>query len=206
MHLIVMAALVLAPGWYLPRTSIGPLWTSEDANADTQDQARYYAAVTEEALYAQPDILRRALGALKPGTPRSEEMYFVGVAGYAAEDVFQKEVDVIRRLFEERFGTRGRSISLVNNPATTLRAPIASCHQPENERFGKSASDERDEDVLFLYLTSHGFEDHRFALSFWPLRLRDLDPLTLRQMLDAAVSAGASSWCPPATRADSSRL
>jgi hypothetical protein len=44
----------------------------------------------------------------------------------------------------------------------------------------------RDQDVLFLYLTSHGSEDHHFALSFWPLHLRDLDPPALRQMLDAA--------------------
>jgi hypothetical protein len=44
----------------------------------------------------------------------------------------------------------------------------------------------RDEDVLFLYLTSHGSEDHRFSLSFWPLHLSDLDPPSLKAMLDAA--------------------
>jgi hypothetical protein len=44
----------------------------------------------------------------------------------------------------------------------------------------------RDEDVLFLYLTSHGSDDYRFALEFWPLRLRDLDAASLRGMLDRA--------------------
>jgi hypothetical protein len=44
----------------------------------------------------------------------------------------------------------------------------------------------RDQDVLFLYLTSHGSEDHRFTLEFRPLRLRDLDPTALREMLDAS--------------------
>ena len=41
-----------------------------------------------------------------------------------------------------------------------------------------------DEDVLFLYLTSHGSEDHRLAMQFWPLQLDDIDPRMLKQMLD----------------------
>jgi hypothetical protein len=45
---------------------------------------------------------------------------------------------------------------------------------------------DRDEDLLFLYLTSHGSEDHRLSMGFWPLQLNDLDPQTLRDMLDRA--------------------
>jgi hypothetical protein len=44
----------------------------------------------------------------------------------------------------------------------------------------------RDRDVLFLFLTSHGSHDHRFSLSFWPLGLYDLTPPDLRAMLDDA--------------------
>jgi hypothetical protein len=44
----------------------------------------------------------------------------------------------------------------------------------------------RDHDVLFLFLTSHGSHDHRFSLSFWPLGLYDLTPSDLRALLDDA--------------------
>jgi hypothetical protein len=45
---------------------------------------------------------------------------------------------------------------------------------------------DKEEDVLFLYLTSHGSEDHRLTMEFWPLQLNDVDPHSLRQMLDRA--------------------
>ena len=178
------AALVLAPTWVLPRASIGTLWVADDDASDSSE--RYDALASEAAFYAQPDLLRRALSAIVPGTRDRGHLYFVGVAGDASEDVFQKELEVIAQLMQERFGTAGRSISLVNNPATALSIPLASRTSLSRTlaRIGKVMN--RDQDVLFLYLTSHGSEDHHFALSFWPLHLRDLDPPALRQMLDAA--------------------
>ena len=43
-----------------------------------------------------------------------------------------------------------------------------------------------EEDVLFLFLTSHGDKGGRFSLSFWPLRLNDLTAADLKAMLDDA--------------------
>jgi hypothetical protein len=45
---------------------------------------------------------------------------------------------------------------------------------------------DRDEDVLVLFLTSHGSESHRFSLELWPLRFKELDPAALRALLDAS--------------------
>jgi len=182
--LALLGVLVLTPTWMLPRASIGPLWIADDDASDPRE--RYDGLASEEAFYAQPELLRRALSAIAPGTRGHSHLYFVGVAGYADEDVFQKELDVVAQLMLERFGTAGRSISLINNPATALSIPLASRTSLTRTlaRIGRVMS--REDDVLFLYLTSHGSEDHRLALSFWPLRLRDLDPPALRQMLDAA--------------------
>jgi hypothetical protein len=41
-----------------------------------------------------------------------------------------------------------------------------------------------EEDILFLYLTSHGSKEHRFTLDFWPLQFNPLDPAVLRKLLD----------------------
>jgi hypothetical protein len=181
----LVAVLVLAPAYLVPRTASGGLWVAleeEPADATASDAS----VATEEAFYAQPELLRRALHAIAPGMRGRTHLYFVGVAGDAGEDVFRKELEVIGKLMQERFGTAGRSIELINNPATVLNTPLASRTSLARtlSHIGRVMS--RNDDVLFLYLTSHGSEDHRFALSFWPLRLQDLDPASLRQMLDEA--------------------
>ncbi|MEO8629929.1 MAG: C13 family peptidase [Betaproteobacteria bacterium] len=183
--LLIAGVLVVVPNWYLPRAAIGPLWVDRyDDEPNATQLARYGAVASEQALYAQPRLLQHALNAVKRGVPGREEIYFIGVAGYAEEDVFLKELSVITRLFEQRFGTAGRSITLVNNPDTVLDKPIASITSLQRalNRMGEAMN--RDEDIVFLYLTSHGSEDHRFALDFRPLRLHSLEPPALRSMLD----------------------
>jgi len=183
--LALMAMLVVAPSLLLPRASMGALWIPvEEESAQPRESPGSLAS--EEAFYAQPELLRRALSGIAPGTRESAHLYFVGVAGYAEEDVFRKELHVISSLMRDRFGTAGRNINLINNPATALSTPLASRTSLARtlKRIGQVMN--RDNDVLFLYLTSHGSEDQHFALSFRPLHLRDLDPPSLRQMLDAA--------------------
>ena len=182
---IILAALAL-PLWLAP-ASTDPLWVANSHDeSNPLQQARYYAVASEDAFYRQPEILRNSLAALQPTSPGVANVYFVGVAGYAAEDVFQKELALVSEVFDRRFGTAGRSISLINNPGTALQAPIASVTSLQRTLAHVGRLMNRDEDVLVLYLTSHGSEDHRFALEFWPLRLHDLDAPTLRKMLDDA--------------------
>jgi hypothetical protein len=177
----VAVAILAAPLWLLPAAN---LWRVEpDDEAPARD---WFAATREEVIYAQPALLARQLERLAPHRPGTTDLYFVGVAGYAAEDVFMKEVAVFDALFRERFGTQGRSVTLVNNPQTVARLPVASSTSLARtlEHVGRIMS--REDDVLFLYLTSHGSEDHRFALQFWPLQLNDIEPQALRAMLDRA--------------------
>ncbi len=183
----IVAVVISTPLLLLPRAGIAPLWMSDDEEwLNGRRPAHSYAVASEAAFYAQPEILRRGLAALRPGRRGIEEVYFVGVAGYAAEDVFRDELRVVKHLFDRRFDTLGRSISLINNPGTTLQSPIASVTSLQRTLIRVGRVMNRDEDVLFLYLTSHGSEDHRFALEFWPLHLRDLEPVALRTMLDRA--------------------
>ncbi|MBI3343396.1 MAG: hypothetical protein HY028_00695 [Gammaproteobacteria bacterium] len=55
---------------------------------------------------------------LLPERPGISDLYFVGMGSYALQDVFMKEVRYIQRQFDERFDTRGRSVSLINNEKT----------------------------------------------------------------------------------------
>lgn len=178
-HALVAVAVLAVPLWLLPAAD---LWRSREADAEPERD--WFAAAREEVIYAQPALLEQRLAQVAPQRAAVADLYFVGVAGYAAEDVFMKELGVIEALFRDRFDADGRSVTLVNNPQTVARQPVATATALARtlEHLGQVM--DPDEDVLFLYLTSHGSEDHRLSMEFWPLQLNDVDPQTLRQMLD----------------------
>jgi hypothetical protein len=181
-HVLTFAAVVALPLWALPPA---PLWQA--AQSEAEDPARDWQALSrEEAFYAQSALLAQELGALEPQRPGVEDLYFVGVAGDGAEDVFMKELRVIAPLLRERFDTSGRSLVLVNNPATVRELPIATGTALDRALRQVGRTLDPAEDVLFLYLTSHGSEDHRLTMQFWPLELNDLTPAMLKRMLDEA--------------------
>jgi hypothetical protein len=181
LHALAAAAIVAVPLWLVPGAA---LWHAEQADDDPGQD--WFAASREEVIYAQPALLDAALWRLAPQRPGVPDLYFVGVAGFAGEDVFMKEVGVLEDLFRRRFDTEGRAITLVNNAQTVARRPVASATALARvlEHIGRVM--DREEDVLFLYLTSHGSEDHRLTMEFWPLKLNDLDPQSLRRALDQA--------------------
>ncbi|MDD1612239.1 MAG: C13 family peptidase, partial [Methylococcaceae bacterium] len=109
-----------------------------------------------------------------------------GFAGFATEDVFSIEVDYIKRLFDKRFGTKGHSVNLVNHLDTLDDTPLATTTNLAATLKSIGRIMNRDEDVLFLYLTSHGSSDQKLAVEFWPLPLNDLTPERLKAMLDQA--------------------
>lgn len=163
--------------WYLPET--------EEAE-DGDPYARYKALDAEALLYRQPVLLDEALGRLRPGRKKQADLFYLGFAGFATEDVFSIEVDYIKRLFDERYGTKGHSLNLVNHLDTLEHTPLATATNLATalKHIGRIMN--RDEDVLFLYLTSHGSSDHKLAVEFWPLPLNDLTPERLKAMLDQA--------------------
>jgi hypothetical protein len=153
---------------------------------DGDPYARYKALDAERLMYRQPVLLEESLNRLRPERKRRIDLFYLGFASYATEDVFSIEVDYIKRLFDERFGTRGHSLNLVNHLDTLEDTPLATATNlaAALKRIGKVMN--RDEDVLFLYLTSHGSSDHKLAVEFWPLPLKDITPGQLKGMLDEA--------------------
>jgi hypothetical protein len=177
----VLFGVCLAPLVSLDRTR--SLWVATPDKPPESGPPRIYAA-GEDVLNAQPLLLAKALDAIEPGRPSTPEFFFVGMAGYGPQDVFRKEVDEVEKLFRNRFGTQGHTIKLVNNFATPFTAPFANL---TNLRAALKRVAERmnaDEDVLVLFLTSHGSESHEFSLDLWPLRFNKLDPNALRKVLD----------------------
>lgn len=133
--------------------------------------------------YAQSRLLNKSLEAVQYGEFAQSHWYFLGVAGAGYQDVFKSEIERIKEQFDTRFGTFGRSIALINNPATRTETPIASRTSMELalRRIGQQMN--RESDVLFLYMTSHGLSN-QFEMENAPLDLKDVDPKWLKETLD----------------------
>jgi hypothetical protein len=181
----VLAGLIVLvlPVWFLPQ---GYLWVpAHDADEEVRGgRSGFWALAEESGYYAQQDMLSRALAELLPERRGVPDVYLIAAGLYASEDVFMKEVKVIETLFKERFDADGRALALINNPKTIHEHPVASLTSlgASLQRVGSLMNP--DEDVLVLYLSSHGSETHKLSVQFWPLRLNDIDPRALKQVLD----------------------
>ncbi len=139
----------------------------------------------ELTFYAQPAMVGRTLAEIEAGRPGITDLYFLGFAGYGAQDVFMKEVKVANNLFDQQFDTEGRSLTLVNNSQTIDYLPLANVSNLQLALNGLAKRMDREEDVLFLFLTSHGSRNI-LSTRYWPLQHNDLAAADLRTMLDEA--------------------
>ena len=182
---LAAGALLASPLWFGPYLLPDADWWEEPQQALARDD-RYPSPAAEEALVKQPELLYDALNDLDDERPGVTDLYFVGFAGFAAEDVFRKDMEVARDLFDERFDTDGRSIVLVNNPRTVLEEPLATASNLRATLSVLGDTIDPDQDVVMVYLTSHGSRDHSLAVQFPPLELEPLTPQALKEMLDDA--------------------
>ena len=170
--LIVAATLFTLVVWQMSVKG-QPIWKVEESPP----------TFAEDAFYAQSRVLSKSLEAVQYGEFAQSHWYFLGVAGAGYQDVFKSEVERIKEQFDTRFGTFGRSLILVNNPATRTKTPIASRTSMEMalRRIGQQMN--RESDVLFLYMTSHGLPN-QFEMENAPIDLNDVDPKWLKDTLD----------------------
>lgn len=184
--LALMLAVTGVPAIYFEEDSKFWQIADKDEDEEADGYAEYRALDAETLMYRQPDILQRELSKLTPQRKKTSDLFFVGFAGYATQDVFSKEVAYAKQLFDERFDTPGHSINLVNHLRTIDNTALATASNlaATLKHIGKLMDPE--EDVLFLYLTSHGSQEDGLAVSFWPLALNNISPEKLKAMLDEA--------------------
>lgn len=159
------------------------LWYSTEVD-NTSAAAPSSRLLSEQVFYTQPELLQRALKGVASERPDRSDWYFLGVGGAAYQDVFRHETETVRTLFDTRFATSGRSLVLINNDETAMLQPIATRSSIAKALHAIAARMNREQDVLFLFVTSHGSEDHEIELSYWPLDLTGISPEWLRRTLD----------------------
>ncbi|MFK3792919.1 MULTISPECIES: C13 family peptidase [Pseudomonas] len=125
----------------------------------------------EGALLAQGGLLREALDAVPASTP-AIELYSLTLAGDGKQSVFLREADYVSNMLTSRFGALGQ-VRLVNHRDQMMTRPMAT---RENLRRAAQVLAERSgpEDLVFIYLTSHGTSEHELVLDQPRLELADL--------------------------------
>lgn len=178
---LVYLVLVSGPAYLLGEPQFWHAATFEEEPASSVASLN-----AENIFYAQLERMSRAAGELLPERPGVTDLYFLGFAGHGLQDVFMKEVKFAQALFDNRFDTAGRSLVLVNNPATVEQDPIASSSNLREALFQIGRRMNPTEDILFLFITSHGYEDHRIDVTLDGVPLNSIDPNDLRDYLDEA--------------------
>lgn len=140
----------------------------------------------ETLLYNQPALLARELAALKPREGDAPQMYALLIAGDGTQEVFRREVAFVEELLARRYGTQGRAVRLVNSRSSVDRLPLATPHSIEQALAALAKVMDRERDLLFVFMTSHGSPTHEFQLGMNELTLPLLPAARLGRMLQAS--------------------
>jgi hypothetical protein len=149
---------------------------------DEKERAKTRANV-ETALYSQRQLLEDAFAALRAGEPGRVNLYLLAVAGDGSQEVFRREVDYVEKQFSERFDTAGRAVTLVNSRSTAATAPMATVTSIREALRAIAARMQVEEDILFVFLTSHGSKAHELRLRENGMELEDLRAPVLAGLL-----------------------
>ncbi|MBL0919462.1 MAG: hypothetical protein IBJ14_12230 [Hydrogenophaga sp.] len=193
---LAVVATQLASSWWLQDQA----WTR-----DTPGRTTAPLQLSQEGFEAQETLFAQALDAVAARADGPAQVFGIVYAPYD-EGVFLREAALVTRAMSEHLGAAGHTITLLNHRSTATQQPWAT---PRNLRVAIETMAQRmdpERDLLVLYLTSHGGQDHRLASQLWPLTVAPLDAVDVKAWLDehrirhraVIVSACYSGgWVPP---------
>lgn len=181
---LLLASLSLVAASALHHAAQPPgFWTPGDS--ELQDQRRQLN-LTQELMEAQPQLLSQRLKELRKQRPGAVDVYALTFAPYSDEDVFRRESAMVAEVMARRFAADGRSLQLVNHVQTVQEWPWATPRNLQRAIRRVAEVMDRDEDILFIHLTSHGAKDGQLAAEFWPMTVAPVRPADLKAWLDQA--------------------
>lgn len=137
--------------------------------------------IIEDVLFNQPKLLDASLQKLKLHQPGNTDMYFVAFAPYGSQDVFMNEAKLSATLFDRNYHTAGRSLLLINNAKTLNRVPMATRHNLQASLDHIAGIMNKEEDILFLFLSGHGSKKHELSATLRGVQLTDLTAEDLKK-------------------------
>lgn len=161
-------------------------WQEDDAASAIRDADKPRLRLSQQTFEAQQALWASKVGALAPQRDGVTDVYGLVFAPYASEDVFKRESTLVTDILSQRFDAQGRVLHLLNHVATTQSHLWATPQNAERAIQALAERMDKDNDVLVVYLTSHGGSDFKLAAYHWPLEVEPLTPQLLRAALDKA--------------------
>ena len=137
----------------------------------------------DDAAAAQRDLIDAQIAHFPAETGSEAHVYFLGFAGYGEERVFAEEIKLAAKIVGEKYGSASRSVLLLNDRRDLSTYPLAS---ESSLRYSLNALGRvmnRDEDVLFLALSSHGSRGATIEVSNEGMEPQPLGAVTLADLL-----------------------
>jgi hypothetical protein len=105
---------------------------------------------------AQPRLLQDEVARLAPRRNGATDIYAIGLAGWAEQDVFVKELDGGLASLASDLPIKDRTIRLINHRDTLASVPLASPQNFTDAVHAIGTAMDKEKDVLILLMTSHG--------------------------------------------------
>jgi hypothetical protein len=163
---------------------------------------------------AQPGLVAKAIGALKPRIAGRSNVYAIAIAAGGAQQLFSREAHLALEVAAARFGASYRGgLLLSNGLPDILQTPLATTANINAVARGLVGRFDPAKDIALVYLAAHGSANATLATDL--PNHKYLSPISSTLVADALVSAGikrriiivsacyAGSWIPALASADS---
>jgi hypothetical protein len=168
------AALLAGYFWLGQLMDLHPSLWAPPGNVDEAESAMS-AEVAEPLLFEQRSRLDEALQSVAdrsgPGNSSGNaagsrpSVFFVGFAGVASQKVFAEEIKLAAHVVGERFDASSRQLLLINDHRDFDSYPLATVQGLRYALAEVAKKMDRERDILFLSLSSHGSDEPLLSVS-----------------------------------------
>ena len=142
--------------------------------------------ISEHFLYQQTAQLEVALDRLAIGDPQQIELYTLALGPYGDQEVFSREIRYLETAVKQLNIHQNRGLFLANSRRHLDQYPLATVTSLRRGIEQIASRMDSDQDILFLYLTTHGSPEHVLSFDQSGMDLPDLSVDQLGQMLDSS--------------------
>lgn len=151
----VLPAFPTFVGWDFNLSSYN-LWEWAYAKFDRADRKATPPVDVAAVELSQPSLLEAEVKKLLPERKGTADIYAIGIAGWSDQDVFIKELNGGLAALDKAIGLDRGTVRLVNRADTTETLPVANRTNFASAVHAIAKIMNRDEDVLLIFITSHG--------------------------------------------------
>ena len=132
---------------------------------------------------SQRDLIDAQIARFPAQAGSGPHVYFLGFAGHGDQRVFAEEIKLAARNVGNMYGSAQRSVLLLNDRRDLTTYPLASESSLRYALNALSRVMNRDEDLLFLALSSHGSRGATIEVSNEGIEPQTLGAVTLADLL-----------------------